>query len=165
MRRYVRDVTLFVVGVATALTFLRPGRAQDDRLTGIRMNHVGIVAKDWQTTLDFYIKTLGFREAFTFKDKDGNINTSYIQMSKEDFLEIIRPTALNTPGVNHVGIWVDDIRATVAKLRKKGVKVEDIRIGNSKAPLTNFTDPNGVRIELLEYPAESWQKQAMDAWR
>lgn len=44
--------------------------------------------------------------------------------------------------MNHVGIWVDDIKSTVAKLRQKG-----------------------VRIELLEYPTESWQKQAMDSWR
>jgi catechol 2,3-dioxygenase-like lactoylglutathione lyase family enzyme len=165
MRKYVRDVTLFLAGVAIALTYMRPSQAQDDRLTGMRMNHVGIVAKDWQTTLDFYLKTLDFREAFTFKDKDGNVTASYIQISKEDFLEIVRPSAQDTSGVNHVGIWVDDIQATVAKLRKKGIKVEDIRVGNSKAPLTNFSDPNGVRIELLEYPAESWQKQAMDSYR
>jgi catechol 2,3-dioxygenase-like lactoylglutathione lyase family enzyme len=165
MRKYVRDIAFLMAGSVIALIYMRPSQAQDDRLTGMRMNHVGIVAKDWQTTLDFYIKTLGFREAFTFKDNDGKVTTSYIQMSKEDFLEIIRPTAQNTPGVNHVGIWVDDIQATVAKLRKKGVKVEDIRVGNSKAPLTNFSDPNGVRIELLQYPPESWQKQAMDSWK
>ena len=53
----------------------------------------------------------------------------------------------------------------VAKIRAKGIKVEDIRVGNSKAPLTNFTDPDGIRIELLEYPKESWQKQAMDSWK
>ncbi len=156
---------MFAAGVVAAFLFIHPGQAQDSRLSGLHMNHVGIVAKHWQSTLDFYIKTLGFREAFTFKDKDGNVTTSYLQISKNDFLEIIRPTAQSTPGVNHVGIWVDDIKSTVAKLRQKGVKVEDIRVGNSKAPLTNFVDPNGVRIELLEYPAESWQKQAMDSWR
>lgn len=156
---------LFTAGVVAALLLIHPGQAQDSRLNGLHINHAGIVAKDWQGTLDFYIKTLGFREAFTFKDKDGNVTTSYLQISKTDFLEIIRPTPQSTPGVNHVGIWVDDIKSTVAKLRQKGVKVEDIRVGNSKAPLTNFVDPNGVRIELLEYPAESWQKQAMDSWR
>ena len=165
MRRYVRDVTLFAAGIAAALLWIHPSQAQDNRLTGLHINHAGIVARDWQATLDFYIKTLGFREAFTFKDKDGNVTTSYLQISKNDFLEIMRPTPQSTPGVNHVGIWVDDIKSTVAKLRQKGIKVEDVRVGNSKAPLTNFTDPNGVRFELLEYPAESWQKQAMESWR
>jgi glyoxylase I family protein len=129
------------------------------------MNYVGIVAKDWQSALDFYIKTLGFREAFTFKDNDGNVTTSYLKISKHDFLELMRPTQQTAPGMNHVGIWVDHIQATAAKLRGRGVKVENVRTGRSKAPLTYFADPDGNYIELLEYPAESWQKQAMNSWR
>ena len=87
MRNYIRDVALFAAGVVAALVFLGPGQAQDSRLTGLHINHAGIVAKDWQSTLDFYIKTLGFREAFTFKDKDDNVTTSYLQISKNDFLD------------------------------------------------------------------------------
>jgi hypothetical protein len=45
------------------------------------------------------------------------------------------------------------------------VKVEDIRTGFTKAPLTNVIDPNGVRLELLEYPPESLQRKAIDGWR
>jgi hypothetical protein len=26
-------------------------------------------------------------------------------------------------------------------------------------------EPNGVRLELLEYPPESLQRKAMDAWK
>lgn len=165
MRNYVRDLILFAAGVAAAVLFLHPSQAQDNRLNGLHLNHVGIVPTDWQATLDFYIKTLGFREAFVFRDKDGNVTTSYLQTSKQDFLETTKPSSQSTPGVSHIGIWVDDIKSTVAKLRQKGVKVEDVRVGNSKAPLTNFVDPSGVRIELLEYPTESWQKQAMNSWR
>ena len=40
-----------------------------------------------------------------------------------------------------------------------------LQIGNSKAPLTNITDPNGIRLELLEYPPESLQKKAMESYR
>jgi catechol 2,3-dioxygenase-like lactoylglutathione lyase family enzyme len=108
---------------------------------------------------------LGFKEAFTFKDKDGNVTTSYIQMNKENFLEIARATPERPAGLNHVGIWVDDIKATVASLRRRGVKVDDPRAGNSKAPLTNVVDPNGVRLELLEYTPDSLQKKAMESFR
>ena len=125
MRKYLRDVALFAAGVAATLLFLHPSQAQSNRLTGLHLNHVGIVPKDWQTTLDFYIKTLGFREAFVFKDKDGNVTTSYLQTSKQDFLEITKSSPQNTPGVSHIGIWVDDIKSTVAKIRAKGIKVED----------------------------------------
>ena len=165
MRRYINGVALFGAGMIAALFLLGPSQAQDDRLTGIRINHVGIFAKDWDETLNFYTKTLGFKEAFTFKDKDGNVTTSYIQMNKENFLEIARATPERPPGVNHVGIWVDDIKSTVASLRKRGVKVDDARAGNSKAPLTNVVDPNGIRLELLEFTPESLQKKAIESWK
>ncbi len=165
MNQYIRGGALFAAGMIAGLLFMRPTQAQDDRLTGIRINHVGIFAKDWDETINFYTKTLGFKEAFTFKDKDGNVTTSYIQMNKENFLEIARATPERPAGLNHVGIWVDDIKATVANLRRRGVKVEDARTGNSKAPLTNVVDPNGIRLELLEFAPESSQKKAIDAWR
>jgi len=75
MRKYIHGVALFGAGMIAALFLMQPSQAQDDRLTGIRINHVGIWAKDWDETLNFYIKTLGFKEAFTFKDKDGNVTT------------------------------------------------------------------------------------------
>ena len=165
MNKYLRGGSLFAAGMIAGLLLMKTSQAQDDRLTGIRINHVGIWAKDWDETLNFYTKTLGFKEAFTFKDKDGNVTTSYIQMNKENFLEVARATPERPAGLNHLGIWVDDIKATVANLRKRGVKVEDPRTGNSKAPLTNVVDPNGIRLEILEYPADSSQKKAMDAWR
>jgi len=165
MRRYIRGFLLFGAGMLAALLFMRPSQAQDDRLAGIRINHVGIFAKDFDETVNFYTKTLGFKEAFTFKDKDGKVTTSYIQMNKENFLEIARSTPERPAGLNHVGIWADDLNATVAALRKRGVKVDDPRVGGSKAPLTNITDPNGVRLELLEFAPDSSQKKAIEAWR
>jgi len=165
MRRSINGVLLFAAGLIAGLFLMRPSQAQDDRLTGIRINHVGISAKDWDETLNFYIKTLGFKEAFTFKDKNGNVTTSYIQMNKDNFLEVSRATADRPPGLNHLGIWVDDINATVANLRRRGVKVEDPHVGGSKAPIANVVDPNGIRLELLEFPPESSQRKAIDAWR
>jgi len=165
MRRYINGVALFAAGMIAALFFMRPSQAQDDRLTGIRINHVGIYAKDFDETVNFYTKTLGFKEAFTFKDKNGNVTTSYIQMNKENFLEIAHATPDHAPGLNHVGIWADDLNATVAALRKRGLKVDDPRSGSSKAAISNITDPNGIRFELLEYGPESSQKKAMESWK
>jgi hypothetical protein len=31
--------------------------------------------------------------------------------------------------------------------------------------LTNMIEPNGVRLELLEYPPESLQRKAMESWK
>lgn len=165
MRKLIHSLALFAAGLVAGHFFLQPSQAQDSRLTGLRLNHYGVAAKDFNATVDFYTKTLGFKEAFSFRDKDGNVTTSYVQMSKENFIEISHASTANPAGLNHVGIWVDDLNATVAGLRQRGVTVADPHTGGSKAPLTNITDPNGVRLELLEYPAESMQKKAMEAYR
>jgi catechol 2,3-dioxygenase-like lactoylglutathione lyase family enzyme len=165
VRKLSQGLVLFTAGLIAGHFATPRAPAQDNRLTGLHLNHVGISAKDWTETLNFYINKLGFKEAFTFKDNGGNVTTSYIQLSRENFLEVTRAAPGAPGGINHVGIWVDDLNATVAALRQRGVTVADPRIGNSKAPLTSFTDPNGIRIELLEYPPDSLQKKAIEAYR
>jgi catechol 2,3-dioxygenase-like lactoylglutathione lyase family enzyme len=167
VRKYIHGITLFAAGMMAGHFFLSPDRAQaqDDRLTGIRINHIGIYAKDWDETINFYTRTLGFKEAFTLKDEKGNVRISFIQMNNENFLEIARATPEHPPGLYHIGFGVDDMQGTVAALRKKGIKVADARIGNSHAPITGFTDPNGIHLELMEFGPESLQRKAMDAWK
>jgi hypothetical protein len=69
------------------------------------------------------------------------------------------------PGFSHAGILTDDLESTVAALQKKGLKVEDVHLGGTKALISNTLDPNGVRLELLAYPPDSLQRKAMNAWK
>jgi hypothetical protein len=68
-------------------------------------------------------------------------------------------------GVSHIGIWADDLNKTVTILRERGVKMDNPISGGTKAVLTNMFEPNGVRLELLEYPPESLQRKAIDGWK
>jgi hypothetical protein len=43
--------------------------------------------------------------------------------------------------------------------------MDDPRSGATKAVITNILDPDGVRLELLEYPPESLQGKAIDGWK
>jgi catechol 2,3-dioxygenase-like lactoylglutathione lyase family enzyme len=143
----------------------QPSNAQADRIAGLRLNHVGVYVKDLTESLNFYTKVMGFQEAFSFKDKNGNPTTVYLQINRDTFLELAPATPERPVGLSHMGIWADDINATVAALRQRGVKVDDPRVGASKSPLANVTDPNGVRVELLEFGPESLQKKAMESWK
>jgi hypothetical protein len=49
--------------------------------------------------------------------------------------------------------------------KQRGANVSEIRVSPTKAILSNVTDPNGVRMELLELPPESLHRQAMDRWK
>jgi len=150
MRRAISAVGIFGAGLLLGILMTQPGTAQADRIDGLRLNHVGIWVKDLNESVNFYTKVMGFQEAFSFKDKNGNPTTIYLQINHDTFLELAPATAERPAGLSHMGIWADDLNATVAALRQRGVKVDDPRVGASKAPLTNVMDPNGVRVELLE---------------
>jgi len=69
------------------------------------------------------------------------------------------------PGINHLGLHVEDARATIAALKQRGITVEDARIGRTKAVIANALDPGGVRLELTELPPESLQAKAIESWK
>jgi catechol 2,3-dioxygenase-like lactoylglutathione lyase family enzyme len=154
-----------MAGAVFGIFATQPSVAPQEKVTGLRLNHFGIYVKDFDESMTFYTKTMGFREAFSLKDKDGKPILAYLQINRDTFLELAPATSDRPVGFSHVGIWADDLNTTVAALRQRGIKMDDSRAGSTKAPLTNMFDPDGVRLELLEYPPESLQKKAMDGWK
>jgi catechol 2,3-dioxygenase-like lactoylglutathione lyase family enzyme len=144
---------------------MQSSAAQTKNAGGLRLNHFGITVKNVDESMNFYTKTMGFREAFSAHDKQGKLAFIYLQISRDTFLEIAPADADHPAGFTHVGLWADDVRAMATSLRQKGVKVDEPVVGMTKAAITNVIDPNGVRMELLEYPSDSLQSKAMQAWK
>jgi catechol 2,3-dioxygenase-like lactoylglutathione lyase family enzyme len=162
--RWIRGSALFIAGIVAGMLVMQPSAAPQKKVSGLRLNHVGLYVNDLEESAKFYTTKMGFHEAFRFKDAAGK-PIVYLQMSKDTFFELTPVDSQHGPGVSHVGIWADDLESTVASLQQSGVKIENIHAGSTKAPLTNMYDPNGVRLELLTYPPESLQRKAMDAWK
>jgi catechol 2,3-dioxygenase-like lactoylglutathione lyase family enzyme len=160
-----RGLALFVAGVVVGIFMMQPSAGQQERLPGMRLNHVGIFAKDFDESLNFYTKTMGFREAFVLKNKEGKPGLAYLQIDRNTFLELAPANENRPAGLNHVGIWVDDLNSTVAQLRERGVKVTDPHTGTTHAPIANVMDPNGVRLELVEFTPDSMQRKAIDSYK
>src|ERR1019366_3937832 len=93
MRRLISGFTLFAAGIAVGIFLMQPGAAQQIQNPGLRLNHVGIYTKDFDESMRFYTKTMGFREAFSIKDKDGKPTLTYLQLSRDTFLELAPATA------------------------------------------------------------------------
>jgi len=144
---------------------MQPGHAQTNQGSGLRLNHVGIYVKDFDESMRFYTQTMGFHEAFTIKDPNGKPVLAYLQITRDTFLELAPSTAERPVGLSHIGMWPEDMSATVAILRERGVKVADPRTGSTKTSITNVTDPNGVRLELVDFLAGSLPRKAMDDWK
>jgi 4-hydroxyphenylpyruvate dioxygenase-like putative hemolysin len=108
---------------------------------------------------------MGFPEAFRVVDESGQARLVYLQVSATTFVEIQPSGPQRPPGISHFGVQVADMNAATATLEERGANVSDIRVGSTKAILSNVSDPNGIRIELLEIPPESLSGQAMERWQ
>jgi catechol 2,3-dioxygenase-like lactoylglutathione lyase family enzyme len=150
---------LFGLGVASAV-------AQNNRLAGVHnMNHVGIAVQNFEEALAFYTQKMGFREAFTIRDDKGQPALSYVQVSRDTFVELQPANPNRPPGLTHFGLHVQDIRATAAELKQRGVTIEEPRAGRQDSMVANATGPGGIRIEIFQFGPESAQGQAIGSWK
>jgi len=160
-----RTSVVFLVGVLSG-SAITSGLAQGDRLPGTNyVNHVGISVENFDDAFAFYTQKMGFREAFTVRDEKGQPVLSYVQASSNTFVELQPANASRPPGLSHFGLHVENLRATVAALKQRGVTVEDPRPGRQDSSVANAIDPGGVRIELFEFGPDSLQRKAIDSWK
>jgi catechol 2,3-dioxygenase-like lactoylglutathione lyase family enzyme len=132
----------------------------------MKLNHVAITVKNFDAEVAYYTKSMGFREAFAFREPNGQPILTYLQISRDTFLEIQPATAEHPAGFSHIGIEMMDAKATVVRLRRAGVKVSDASpSARSGASLTSVFDPEGIYTELLEFGPTSAQRKAINAWK
>jgi catechol 2,3-dioxygenase-like lactoylglutathione lyase family enzyme len=165
MIAWIRSLTLFAAGAVFGAFLMQTSIAQQPQTPGLRLNHVGIYARNFDESMRFYTQTMGFKEAFTIRDANGNPTLAYLHITRDTFLELAPATAERPVGLSHVGIWPQDLNATVALLRGRGVQVADPRTGATLTSITNVTDPNGVRLEFLDFLAGSAPAQAMQSFK
>ena len=160
-----RTAVVFLMGVLAGAAIV-PALAQSDRPQGVNyVNHVAIAVDNFDEAFAFYTQKMGFREAFTVRDDKGQPTLAYVQASRNTFIELQRTNATRPAGLNHFGLHVENLKATVAALRERGVKVDDIRVRPDDAAVANATDPNGIRIEMFEFGPGSPQGKAIASWK
>jgi len=158
-----KGLLLFVVGVCVGAVMTQSGVAQDSRPRGL--NHVGIAVKNYDETIAFYKSALGLREAYALKTADGGPLLTYLQVSRDTFLEV-QPATANLPaGLTHFAIEYGDLRSAVTEMRANNVTAADPGLTPGKALFSRIKDLDGVSIEVMEFGPESQQRKAMEGWR
>src|ERR1700716_2797343 len=132
--RWMVGLAIFFAGTLLGAFITQSSATPQEKGTSLRLNHVGMYIKDFDESMNFYTKTMGFREAFSFKDKEGKPTLVYLQINRDTFLELAPASADHPVGFSHAGIWADDLKTTVAALRQQGVKPDDPRTGFAHAP-------------------------------
>ena len=161
----IRGSILFVAGLAVGATF--GGRAaQEPRLPGVNgVNHIAIVTDKYDEMMAFYTKTMGFPEAFTIKNAAGQPTLTYLQASRNTFIELFPASAGRQPGFAHYGLHVDDVNGIAARLKERGMTVGTPRPAGSGSIAVTVTDPAGTRIEISELPPGAPARLAMERWK
>ena len=164
-------------GVLVSGIALQPGAARGQaKSSGLRLALVGIAVSDYAQSQAFYERVMGFPVAFKFSSADGTRTNTFFQMGRDSFLEMQQATADVRPGLTHAHFVVDDLSATLARLRGAGLPTATAN-GQPASAVTeagysqnifvknaNVYDPNGVRLELNELVPESLMKKAAESW-
>ena len=110
--------------------------------------------------LVWYRDTMGFHEVIRNANPQGEVQSAYIQVSRDTFVELQQSNPQRPVGLNHWGLEVADMKAAVATFRQRGATVSDPADKPSAFSggfLANVTDPHsGGRIELSYQPA-GWE--------
>ena len=128
------------------------------------MAHACFTVSNLDRALAFYRDQLGLPEAFDFVNAAGYRHGIYLHLGGRNFIELFEGTLeepAQSQSFRHICLEVDDINATVATLRDRGVEVSDPKLGGDRSWQAWITDPDGNRIELHQYTPESRQAPSL----
>jgi methylmalonyl-CoA epimerase len=138
------------------------------------LDHVGIAVKDLNTALAFYRDALGLEIEAPEEVASQRVRAHFIPVG-EAKLELLEATAPDSPiakytekrgaGLHHITLRVEDIRAALAQLKSRGVKLidEEPRPG-AEGALVAFVHPtaaHGVLVELKQSTSPNLQSAAI----
>jgi len=136
------------------------------------LRHVAICTADIERSSRFYIEALGFEPLMDPMDigppfdvlieqpgttmrvrqlRCGEATIELIELSGTEVSGSTERRPMNQRGLTHITLMVDDIEATGQRIREHGGAVhEETRVDSPFGPLIFGTDPDGVRIELMQ---------------
>ena len=129
----------------------------------MKINHLGIATKGIDEAMKFWSDALGLENVHTEIVEDQKVRVAMLPIG-ESRVELLEPTSDDSPiskflekrggGIHHIAVEVDDIVASLDKLRAKGMRLIDEapRVG-AEGCLVAFVHPastNGVLLELVQ---------------
>ena len=129
----------------------------------MKIDHLGIATKGIDEALKFWEDALGLENVHTETVEDQKVRVAMLPIG-ESRIELLEPTSEDSPisnflgkrggGIHHIAVRVDDIHASLAKLKEQGARLidEEPRIG-AEGCLVAFVHPaasGGVLLELVQ---------------
>ena len=100
----------------------------------MKINHLGIATENIMEALKFWEDALGLQNVHTEVVEDQKVRVAMLPIG-ETRIELLEPTSEDSPiskflekrggGIHHVAVEVEDIEASLAKLKSQGVRLID----------------------------------------
>ena len=130
-----------------------------------KINHVAILLPDIVQGIQFWVDALGLSLEKTEEVPEQEVKIAFLPVG-ESHIELVAPTndtsgvarylAKRGPGLHHICLEVDDIEATLARLKKYEVQlIDDEPKTTPDGKKLAFIHPKatgGVLVELYELP-------------
>lgn len=132
-------------------------------MTTKKLNHIGIAVQSIESALPFYRDVLGMTFEGTEVVTEQKVQVAFLAVG-ESRIELLEATAADSPvakflekngeGVHHLAYQVDDLAATLAALKAKGVRlIDETPRRGAHGTLIAFLHPKatgGVLTELCQ---------------
>lgn len=132
-----------------------------------KISHIAVVVPELEEALDFWVEALGLKLNHVEHVADQGVNVAFLPAGESD-IELLEPLDSESgvarylqkrgAGMHHICFEVDDIEATLARLKAAGVPLIDeaptIGTGGKKIAFVHPKGTGGVLVELYELTPE-----------
>jgi methylmalonyl-CoA/ethylmalonyl-CoA epimerase len=129
----------------------------------MKIDHIGIATRGIEDALAFYRDALGLEVTETEEVAEQKVRVAMLPIG-ECRIELLEATSDDSPisrflekrgpGIHHIALRVDDIRAALANLREKGARlIDEAPRTGAGGCLVAFVHPSstgGVLMELVQ---------------
>lgn len=132
-----------------------------------RVDHIGVAVEDLDASLELYERDYGMTLVHREIVAEQGVEAALLDVG-ENHIELLAPTSPDTPvgrflakkgpGMHHVAYQVDDIEATLAALKRSGLRLIDetprTGIRASRVAFLHPSTAGGLLTEIVQ-PAET----------
>ncbi len=133
-----------------------------------KINHIAIVVPDLNESMRFWVDALGLELDHIENVPEQSVDAAFLPVG-ESKIELLRPTddesgvarylAKRGPGMHHICFEVDDIEASLARLKSLDIPlINEEPITGSGGKRLAFVHPKGtggVLVELYQLPPKN----------
>lgn len=130
----------------------------------MKIDHIGVAVKSLAESVKVYEDALGLQVSGYDQVDEQGVRVAMLNIG-ESRIELLEPTGAGSPidkfmakrgeGIHHIAVTVDDIEATLARLKAAGVRLVDDtpRRGahNTRIAFIHPSSTHGVLLELVQH--------------